>query len=194
MKLLETIKNKDCIIKRHLEKDDILFRENDLCEYIGIVTNGRLMIVSYLENGKEVIYNEPKKDDIFGNNLIFSSNPYYRGDIIALQDSDIILIHKDNLIYLLKHNNDFLLEYLKIQSNFAKDLNNRIKLLAIDSAKERLKYYLHTNNNQISYDSVSSLAKNLYIQRETLSRVLTSLEKDKTILRKDRTIILLKEV
>lgn len=194
MKLLETIKNKDYIIKRHLEKDDILFRENDLCEYIGMVANGRLMIVSYLENGKEVIYNEPKKDDTFGNNLIFSSNPYYRGDIIALQDSDIILIHKDDLLYLLKHNNEFLLEYLKIQSNFAKDLNNRIKLLAIDSAKERLKYYLHTNNNQISYDSVSSLAKNLYIQRETLSRVLTSLEKDKTILRKDRTIILLKEV
>ena len=194
MKLLENIKNKDCMIEKHLGKDEVLFRENDRCEYIGIVVKGRLMIVSYLENGKEVIYNQPEEQDLFGNNLIFSSNPYYRGDIIAIEDSDIILIHRDNLLDLLKHNNDFLLEYLQIQSNFAKELNNTIKLLAMDSAEQRLKYYLHTHNGKVNYDSVSSLAKNLHIQRETLSRVISKLENNKTISRNRKTIVLLKEV
>lgn len=193
MKLFETIKNKDYIVQKHLKKDDILFRENDKCECIGIVLKGKLMIISYLENGKEVIFNEPETDDVFGNNLIFSSNPYYRGDIIALQDSDILLIYRDDLLYLLKNNNDFLLEYLKIQSDFAKQLNNRIKLLTMDNVQERLKYYLYTNNNQINYDSISSLAKKLSVQRETLSRIISKMEKEKIILRNNKTIILLKE-
>ena len=193
MKLFETIKNKDYIVQKHLKKDDILFRENDKCECIGIVLKGKLMIISYLENGKEVIFNEPETDDVFGNNLIFSSNPYYRGDIIALQDSDILLIYRNDLLYLLKNNNDFLLEYLKIQSDFAKQLNNRIKLLTMDNVQERLKYYLYTNNNQINYDSISSLAKKLSVQRETLSRIISKMEKEKIILRNNKTIILLKE-
>ena len=194
MKLVDYIRNKEYLIEKHLKKDEVLFRENDLCEYIGIVLKGKLMIISYLENGKEVIYNEPKENELFGNNLIFSSDPYYRGDIIASEDSDIILIHKDNLLHLIKHNDAFLLEYLRIQSNFAKDLNNRIKLLAMDSSQQRLIYYLHTHNNMINYESVSSLAKILHIQRETLSRILTKLENNKTISRNNKTITLLKEV
>ena len=38
-----------------LEKNEILFRENELCENIGIVISGEIRIISYLESGKEII-------------------------------------------------------------------------------------------------------------------------------------------
>lgn len=190
MNIIETlnIEERKQITIKNLEKDAILYRENDKCETVGIVIKGKVSIVTYLYNGNEVIYNVLGENEIFGNNLIFSSEPYYRGSIIADEDSKIALINKDVLIKLLKTNDNFMFEYLRQQSNFGKTLNNRIKLLSIDSAEERFYFYIHQYKNKISYTSVSNLAKLLYMKRETLSRLLSKLEKQKKIKRTKNTI------
>lgn len=182
-------KERSCIVYRSLKKGGVLFHEKDRCGCIGIMMSGEVSIVSYLSDGKEIIYNQLRQNEIFGNNLIFSSRPYYRGDILALQDCLIALIFRDDLIDILRNNQGFLLEYLNIQSDFSKTLNDRIKLLSIDGAEERLYYYLHSNGDQIGYVSVSDLARRLYLKRETLSRLLSRLEKQKNIKRKDKQII-----
>ena len=176
-------KEKKTLIIKSLKKDDILFYELDLCECIGIILEGSVNITSYLEDGKQIIYNIINKDGIFGNNLLFSSNPYFKGDIQANCDTKIALIYKNNLIKLLQSNEQFLIEYIKHQSNFAKQLNSRIKLLSIDNAKERFYYYLHENNNIINIESVSELSRNLNLQRETVSRLLSKLIKENKIIK-----------
>ncbi len=176
-------KEKKTLIIKSLKKDDILFYELDLCECIGIILEGSVNITSYLEDGKQIIYNIINKDGIFGNNLLFSSNPYFKGDIQANCDTKIALIYKNNLIKLLQSNEQFLIEYIKNQSNFAKQLNSRIKLLSIDNAEERFYYYLHENNNIINIESVSELSRNLNLQRETVSRLLSKLIKENKIIK-----------
>ena len=176
-------KEKKTLIIKSLKKDDILFYELDLCECIGIILEGSVNITSYLEDGKQIIYNIINKDGIFGNNLLFSSNPYFKGDIQANCDTKIALIYKNNLIKLLQSNEQFLIEYIKNQSNFAKQLNSRIKLLSIDNAAERFYYYLHENNNIINIESVSELSRNLNLQRETVSRLLSKLIKENKIIK-----------
>ena len=47
-------KQKLKIIKTH--KDQLIFREDEDCEYAGIVVSGQISIRSYNLNGKEVIY------------------------------------------------------------------------------------------------------------------------------------------
>lgn len=175
---------------KDLKKDSTLFRENELCSSIGIVLKGTVSIVTYLENGDEIIYNTLKTNEIFGNNLIFSSKPYYKGNIITNEDCVIALIQKDYLLTLLKNNETFVIEYLKIQSNFTQVLNNKIKLLSMDSAEERFYFYMHENHNKIEYASIKSLAKELYLERETLSRLLSKLIKQKKIIKEDKNIIL----
>lgn len=174
-----------------LNKGDVLFRENDKCEYIGIVVEGQVSIVTYLEDGKEVVFNTLNPGDIFGNNLIFSSEPYYKGNIIINVNSKIALINKRELISLLKSNEEFMIEYFKIQSNFSKDLNDKIKLLSMDAAEDRFYYYMHQNKKTITYSSISELAKQLYIKRETLSRLISKLVKQKKITKNKDTITLL---
>ena len=194
MNLLETIKKKEkeYLIHRNLEKDEILYREDDYCEVIGIVINGELIITSFLENGNTIIYNDIKDNGVFGNNLIFSSYPYFRGDIIATKDTEVVLISKDNLIKLLTTNNDFLIEYMRIQSNFGKELNARIKLLSINNIQDRFLYYLHLNKDVISYNTITDLAKQLNIERETLSRLISKLIKNNIIIRDNKTIKVIK--
>ena len=190
MNILDTLKPSQLkhIEIKNLKKDSVLFYENALCKSIGIVLEGEVSIVSYLEDGNEIVFNTIEKDGVFGNNLIFSSSPYYKGNIIINEDSRIAFIEKNELIILLKSNESFMIEYLKIHSNFTKALNDKIKLLSISSAEERFYFFLHENRNEIKYKSITSLAKELYLERETLSRLLSKLIKEHKIVKKDRII------
>ena len=131
--------------------------------------------ISYAFKGKEMLLNSLKAGDIFGNNLIFSSDPVYRGDVIAKEKCVIAFINKENLVFLLQNNQDFLKLYLQAQSDFGKSLNARIQLLSFTNAEERLFYYASKNDNVIIFKNVTALAAQIGIQRETLSRLLTSL-------------------
>jgi len=189
--LLLTQQEKDYLHERSLFKGETLFHENERCECIGIVHSGRIRIVSYLSDGKEVIYNELAKDEIFGNNLLFSSDPFYKGNIVSLTDTSLYLLYKEDLLKILHENPQFLMAYLEVQSDFSKTLNARIRLLSIADSEERFLLYMHTHKKEITYVSISELSKQLYMQRETLSRLLSRLEKEKKIQRFNKHIRLL---
>ena len=158
-----------------IAKGNIIYHEGDVCENIGIIISGKVDIVSYSFEGKEILINSLKAGDIFGNNLLFSSNPIYKGDVIAKEKCVIAFINKENLLFLLQNNKDFLNLYLNIQSDFGKALNARIQLLSFPNAEERLMYFASKNNNVIEFKNVTTLAATIGVQRETLSRLLTSL-------------------
>ena len=158
-------------------KNNVIYHEGDVCENIGIIISGKIDIVSYSFEGRELLLNSLKAGDIFGNNLLFSSEPIYRGDVVAKEKCVIAFIRKDNLEYLLQNNKEFLNLYLKAQSDKAKALTARIQLLSLVNAEERLFYYASRNNNIIEFKNVTTLAATIGVQRETLSRLLTSLIK-----------------
>ena len=174
-------------------KNSVINHEGDLCENVGVIISGKVDIVSYSFQGKEQILNSLKAGDIFGNNLIFSSEPIYRGDVIAKEKCVIAFINKENLIYLLQNNQEFLTLYLKAQSDFGKSLNTRIQLLSFTNAEERLVYYASKNDNVIVFKNVTTLAAQIGIQRETLSRLLTSLVKRHLIKKEKGKITFLKK-
>lgn len=171
-----------------IKKGQIVFKEDEVCKYIVVVVSGSFSITSFSYSGKEIIYNKISVDEVFGNNLLFSSEPKYRGDVIANIDSRIALIDKKTLLSFFHENEFFIEKYLNITSEFSKRLNAKIKLLSLDSAEEKLFYYLHMNNGSIKYHSITSLAKELNMERETLSRLLTKLEKQNKITKKNHSI------
>ena len=71
------------------QKDQIIFNEDDYCNKLGIVLKGNVFIASYSYKGNEILFNNLNKNSIFGNSLIFSSSPYYKGKIISKTDSII---------------------------------------------------------------------------------------------------------
>ena len=190
-KIIKLIKNSGV---KYLELDvknrETLFFEGDECRKIGIVISGRLSIVSYYSDGKEVIYNILEKGKMFGNNLIFSSEPFYRGDVVADEESKVLLIDKEEFLKAISSNQEILELFLREQSDFSKSLNLKIKLLTIDGAKERILYYLTINKNVITYKSITKLSKTLYLSREVVSRTIYKLEKEGLVEIKDKRITL----
>ena len=184
-------KYKDIVESKTFKKGETIFYENETCTKIGIIDSGEISIKSYFSNGKEVVYNNLQKGQMFGNNLIFSSNPQYRGDVIAEHDTEVFFINKESLIYILQNDVDFLNTYLTEQSDFGKTLNLKIKLLTITSASDRLIYFLTVNKNKIQYKTVTKLANELYLTRESLSRTLKKLKENKIIMIGKKTITLM---
>ena len=176
-----------------IAKGNIIFHEGDVCESIGIIINGKIDIVSYSLQGKELLINSLKAGEIFGNNLIFSSLPIFKGDVIAKEKCVVAFINKENLVYLLQNNAEFLDLYLQAQSDKAKLLTARIQLLSFPNAEERLFYYASKNHNVIEFKNVTTLAATLGVQRETLSRLLTSLVERHLIKKEKGKITVLKK-
>ena len=169
-------------------KNEILFHEDDFCEQIGIVVTGEIIIFSISIKGNDLVYNVLKSGEIFGNNLVFSSKPCFRGNVLAREDSEVALIKKDVLLSFLSNNEQFLKEYLSIQSNFGLEVNLKLKMLSLSDAEERFMYYLKIRGNEIKFKNVTALSKEIFLSRETLSRLISKLIKKHVILRKDNYI------
>ena len=58
-------------------KNSVIYHEGDPCENVGIIISGKVDIISYSFEGKELLLNSLKAGDIFGNNCLFSSEPVY---------------------------------------------------------------------------------------------------------------------
>ena len=182
---------KECGKIISVKKGETLFHEGEKCQYVGILLSGGITISSFTLSGQQIVYNIIEKGDMFGNNLLFSDNSSYRGDVIATSDGLVFLINKENLLKIMQNNVIFLENYLNLQANFSKKLNFNLKILSLSSARERFLYYLDERQS-IRYKSISALANSLYLTRETLSRLISELVKEGKIEKKDNLITLLK--
>ena len=182
--LTETERGK-CQIQM-VRKGETLHHEGDPCLGVTYVLSGRIKIASYTSSGQEIVFNTLGAGQFFGNNLVFSSDPEYKGTVIAEEESKILYIPKSVLTEILKSNERFLAEYLRIQSDFGQSLNGKIKILSLGSAEERLDCALALGKGSIRFRSVQSLAAELGLQRETLSRLIHRLEREgKIVIEKD---------
>ncbi len=190
MNLTDYVTNREKLRYVNLENNQVLFNEKDLCREIGVVISGSIIIVSYDLNGREIIFNHLDKDEVFGNNLVFSSEPYYKGNVIAQGPTRVCLIDRMTLTELLQTSTSFLENYLRIQSDIGKQLNSRIRLLSLAGIQERFLYYLSENGNSINFTSVTQLAKQLSVSREALSRLIHDLSRRNVIILNDNSITL----
>lgn len=173
-------------IKKKYKKDQIIFNEGDLCKYIGLVVEGNIIIASYTYSGKEIIFNKCDEGKIFGHTLIFSSLPYYKGSVISNNNSTILFINKNKLLNeLIKEN--LLDELLKIISDDVLNAKEQSRLLAFDKTKDRLLYLLY-KKNELHINSITELAKEINVSRETLSKTIKELINNKTITYENKII------
>ncbi len=173
-----------------LERNNFLAMEKDICNEIFIVIDGKIKISSYQQNGNEDIYNIIKKGEMFANILIFSPHNYYLGNVCALTKTIVLKITRFNLLDLLKTNDAFLNYFLACSALEALDTKIQLKMLT-KPLEDRFLYYLSLHNNEIE-KSIQELATILFVQRETLSRLISSLTKKNIIKRINKRIILLK--
>ena len=166
--------------------DKIIHQEKDLCQRVGIITQGEVHLVHHSITGKAIIMGTLSKGDVFGDFLIFSSNPYYPGDLISKKPTTVIYLSKDELVNELRQDYDFQLFYNSQLSEKALKLNIHNKILNLPSIRERIIVYLEIHMSKLEKSKVfisskTQLSNYLNIQRPSLSRELKKMKEAKII-------------
>lgn len=174
-------------IRTH-QKNEILFNEQDLCQMIGIVLEGEIVIASYSFSDKEVVFNVILKDQIFGSHLLFSSSPYFKGKVIAQKKAVVAYLEYADLCTILQNNQEAFLYFLKYNSDIAIHHRQEIELLSFHTAKDRLMYFLYLHQGQYTFKSITLLAKQLVLSREVLSKTIHELAEKKVLSLQKRTL------
>ena len=169
-KLLSSVK----IEELHLKNGDCLFKEDDICEKLCYVVNGTIIAKQNFSDGHDCILRLLPKSSFIGINLIFSSDPYYKGTFYAQGETDVKLISKEDLFALME-NKVVKENVLAMISDTAVELNEHIKLLNHRSIRSKVCYYiykLYKENKELSFRmpvSKTNLAALLNVERPNLS-------------------------
>jgi CRP/FNR family transcriptional regulator, dissimilatory nitrate respiration regulator len=124
---------------------------------------------------------------IFGNKNRFPVN------VLAITDTELLVVDKPDFLKLLKNNEKILINFLDIISNRSQFLSEKIKFLSFKTIKAKLAHLIlqkaGKKENVVTFDMTQNdLADFFGVARPSVARALGELEDD-GYLRADRKII-----
>lgn len=181
---------------QYYKAKDVIFKENEECNYLSFIMDGEVEISTLSYNGNQEVISIIKEKEFFGQYILFQDKGIYLGDVTAKKPTSIVNITKDELLDYFVNDKVFLEAYIALISKESFNIKQQVKLLSHKNVIDRLIFYIENNqiNNICCIDSVSSLAKKINLPRETVSRALSKLEKDKFIKRDNNKIKLIKNL
>jgi CRP-like cAMP-binding protein len=167
-----------------VKRGEILHSPKDKIEHVSVVLKGSLRVLKYFTNGNEQSLKCVKKNETFGESLVFAKQNY-PAYIVALEDSKVLEIPYEIIIELFS-NKEFMKVYLGEIGNKVFNLSSVIEWLLVKPVEERLMKYLCflcrvQNSDVVYFKSKQSIASDIGSVREVISRKFKSLEKKKII-------------
>jgi CheY-like chemotaxis protein len=170
-------------------KKDAIYRIDGYPKGLYFAVKGKIKTFKINEHGKEFITGLYKEGDFFGH-LPLLEESKYTDEAVALEDSEVCLIPKENFYSLVYKNADVSRKFIKMLSNDLQDREEQLIKLAYNSVRKRVAEALITlhnrykkeNENQFSINiSREDLANLAGTAPETAIRMLSDLKSEKLI-------------
>jgi CRP/FNR family transcriptional regulator, dissimilatory nitrate respiration regulator len=165
-------------------KDDIIFQEDENCENLGLILEGNVEIQKIDSNGKVLAVAQFDKSDIFGELLIFSDHNRFPMTIVSKSNSTILHIAKDSVVKLCQSETSFLYAYLKLVSNKAFILNQKLKEVTLKTIRQQITEFIFMKSAEQDSDerqinmTKKEWADKIGVQRPSLSRELIKMKEE----------------
>lgn len=179
------------------KKGEIIFREGDHALYYFQISEGKVKLNNYDDEGKEFIQNIFGKKQSFGDSMIFLDK-FYPINAISLEHSKIIRVPKNNFLELLdKHPNislgmnACLSQRLYYKILMTQNMSSTNPVLRLKGLMEYLKSYYeddcqHCFRIELTRQQIANLTG---LRVETVIRVLKRMEKDNLLKIVNRKIL-----
>ncbi len=179
-------------IERVYRRGTVIFFEGDKGEGFHYVKTGKVKIVKATGDGREHIIKILTPGDLFAEVLLFNSQPY-PATAVAAEDACIGIIKNSDLERLVLGNNKLALQLIKALSQRLLYAQQKIKNLALGDVLARTAetlLRLGSEHGRLSEDGAIVIAIELSRQelanlvgttRETVTRTLSALRKDKIV-------------
>ena len=179
--------NKSCNI---YPKGQTVFWEGNKPQGMYCVNKGAVKISHTGNDGKEQIIRMVREGDILGYRSLITGEDY-TSTAVALEDTTVCLIPKENFFKLLEENSDLSLGVMKLLSKELDTAENTISSLAQKQVRERIaetllmlkEFYGTEADGETIQASVSryDIAGMAGTARETATRLLSELKQDNVI-------------
>lgn len=119
-----------------LKKKGELFSDGDFPSFVFFVKSGNIKTFKSHQDGKELITNLYKENDFFGFEPILE-NREYRESAVALQDSEVVLIPKEDFLTLLNSHPDVSAGFISLLCKKVEEKEKQLLNLAYSSVRQR---------------------------------------------------------
>ena len=183
---------------RILKKKEIIYMEGDEASNVIFICSGKVKTSKMNKIGKELITRLHTIGDFIGS-LDLIENKNYKETAVAIEESEIIFIPKQDFYSLLYSNRDVAIRFIHLLSNNMEEMEERLLTIAFNSVRKRVadslvliqKKYSIGKPESVLPISRSDLANIIGIAPETVSRTLADFKVEKLIDFKDKQIQIL---
>ena len=198
----ETLEVERLILKRHFSRGQVVLFEEDTTKYMYIIFSGKVRVVQVSDEGKERMLAIHKRNEFFGEMALFDGKTA-PATVIAMEDTEIGLLSKENFEKFLLNNDKILHQFLTMLCMRLRESWLMIKIMSFADAEQRVRAVLKDMirlygvkdqrgvlvDLKLTHKDIANFAS---VSRETVSRLLSRLIKDGEIEVLDRKYIVIK--
>ncbi len=181
--------------RRSLARNEVLFRQGDKVTAIYFIEAGRLRLQRRTFDGRLLTLGTTPAGEFFVEAALFADT--YHCDAVATEPSRVRLYPKAVLLNALRTDPGSAMFFLTLIARQVMQLRQRLELMKVRSAKDRVMLYLELNvaadGHSVNLPGhLQDIASDLGLTREALYRTLASLEQAGAIERADACIVIKK--
>lgn len=183
--------------RRSLARNEVLFRQGEKVTAIYFVESGRLRLDRRTFDGRSLVLGTTPAGEFFVEAALFAD--IFHCDALATEPSQVRVYPKAALLNALRTDPSNAMSFLALMAHQVIELRQRIEVMKVRSAKERVMLYLdlHAGSDGRTVKlqgPVQDIAGELGLTREALYRTLAGLERAGAIERDGATILLKKSL
>lgn len=154
---------------KSFKKKEIIFNEGNIPNYLYFLSKGKVKTHQNHEYGKEFITNLYKEGDFFGY-IALLEEKQFNETAEALEDSEVLLIPKDDFYSLVYSNNHVMKKFIKMLSDNIVEKESMLVNLAYSSVRKRVANALVVLSDR--YNDGSNARFNISFSREDLANIV----------------------
>lgn len=165
-----------------VKKGDVLLREGEHCQYMYFIKRGAMMGQTTHQKKKIVTYISIDNEFVSSISGLHGVVPSQEA-IIAVEDSELIAMHNDDLQALFLKHFDMNFLFRVMVEKYYRDAQERTHIIRVGNAKERYLYFVNTKPGYIERLPLHLVASMLDMKLPTLLKVQ---KQHQLLLQKDR--------
>lgn len=175
----------NCTFKiKSFRNGELLHMEGEKCVNLEILLAGNIINMQIDQFDNERIIKNFEPYEIIAGNILFGISPKYPLSFLTQSDGYLLQVDKEFLFELFINKTNILRQFLTLISDRAINLGSKLKLPERKPLRESIMEYLHSqsllhNSNIITLPiSKTELANRFGVQRTSVSREFSRMEKD----------------
>jgi CRP/FNR family transcriptional regulator, dissimilatory nitrate respiration regulator len=178
--------------RRSLARNELLFRQGDKVHAIYFIEEGRLRLDRRTFDGRALVFGTSCAGEFFVEAALFAE--IFHCDAVATEPSRVRVYPKAAVLQVLSTDPSSAVPFLKLMAHQVIEARQRLELMKIRSAKERVMLYLDLHagaDNSVRLESeLQDVGHELGLTREAFYRTLANLERTGAIERSGARIVL----